>query len=186
MAAVAARAQQTVFQIDPSQTSVKFTLGDVLHTVHGTFQVEHGNLHFDRASGKLSGEIVVDAKSGASGSGMRDRKMHKEVLESERYPEISFRPDRVVGAVAIQGKSSVKVHGAFRIHGTDREIDVPAEVDISANHWTAAVHFTIPYAKWGMKNPSTLFLRVDDSVQIDLSMAGNAGQQDAATSGASQ
>ena len=52
--------------------------------------------------------------------GMRDRKMHKEVLESERYPEISFRPDRVEGPVASQGKSSVKVHGMFRIHGVDR------------------------------------------------------------------
>jgi polyisoprenoid-binding protein YceI len=85
---------------------------------------------FDPASGKLSGEIVVDAKSGESGSGMRDRKMHKEILESERYPEITFRPDRIEGAVANQGKSSVKVHGMFSIHGVDREIMVPPEVDM--------------------------------------------------------
>jgi polyisoprenoid-binding protein YceI len=105
---------------------------------------------------------------------MRDRKMHKEILESERYPEISFRPDKIEGAVASQGKSSVKVHGMFNIHGVDREITVPAEVEMSAGHWTAAVHFTVPYAKWGMKNPSTLFLRVNDSVEIDLTAAGNA------------
>ena len=58
------------------------------------FKLKHGALQLDPA-GKISGEIVVDATSGDSGSGMRDRKMHKEVLESERYPEISFRPDRV-------------------------------------------------------------------------------------------
>jgi polyisoprenoid-binding protein YceI len=166
-------AAQTTFQLDPAQTSVKFTLGDVLHTVHGTFNLEHGSLQFDPSSGKLSGEIVVDAKSGASGSGMRDRKMHKEVLESAKYPEISFRPDRIEGTVSGQGKSSVKVHGMFRIHGIDREIDVPAEVEIFPDRWTATVHFTVPYAKWGMKNPSTLFLRVDDSVQIDLALAGS-------------
>ncbi len=103
---------------------------------------------------------------------MRDRKMHKEVLESERYPEISFRPDRVEGAVAVQGKSSVKIHGMFRIHGVDREIEVPAEVEMAPGRWTAMIHFTVPYAKWGMKNPSNLFLRVDDSVQIDLAAAG--------------
>jgi len=50
---------------------------------------------------------------------MRDRKMHKEVLESERYPEIAFRPDKIEGAVASQGKSSVKVHGMFNIHGVE-------------------------------------------------------------------
>ncbi len=116
---------------------------------------------------------MVDARSGESGSGMRDRKMHKEILESEQYPEIAFRPDKIEGTVASQGKSSVKVHGMFSIHGVDREIMVPAEVEMSADHWAATVHFTIPYAKWGMKNPSTLFLRVNDTVEIDLVAAGS-------------
>ena len=171
-----AAAQQVTLDLDPAQTSVKFTLGDVLHTVHGTFQLKRGALQFDPASGKISGEIVVDAKSGDSGSGTRDRKMHKEVLESQRYPEISFSPDRVEGPVASEGKSTVKVHGMFRIHGTEKEITVPADVEMSGDHWSATVHFPIPYAKWGMKNPSTLFLRVSDTVEIDLAASGTAAQ----------
>lgn len=173
--------QETAFQLDPAQTSVKFTLGDVLHTVHGTFHLKRGALQLEAASGKMSGEIVVDAKSGESGSGMRDRKMHKEVLESERYPEIAFRPEKIEGTVASQGKSSLKVQGMFSIHGVDREITVPAEVEMSADHWTATVHFTIPYAKWGMKNPSTLFLRVNDSVEIDLVAAGSVAKRTTAS-----
>jgi polyisoprenoid-binding protein YceI len=169
---ISAAAQEQTFQIDPAQSSVKFTLGDVLHTVHGTFAMKHGELQVQPA-GKVSGEIVVDAASGNSGSGMRDRKMHKEVLESARYPEIDFRPDRFDGDIAPQGKSSVMVHGMFSIHGTTREITVPAQVERDGDHWTANVHFTIPYAKWGMKNPSTLFLKVSDNVEIDLSAAGS-------------
>src|ERR1700683_5673736 len=119
---IAAAAQGAALQLDPSQTSVKFTLGDILHTVHGTFHLKRGAVELDPASGKISGEIVVDAKSGASGSAMRDRKMHSEILESERYPEISFRPDRIEGAVALQGKSHVRVHGIFSIHGEDHEL----------------------------------------------------------------
>jgi polyisoprenoid-binding protein YceI len=180
--AIFAAAEDRAFQLDPEQTSVKFTLGDVLHTVHGTFRLKRGALQFDPASGKMSGEIVVDAKSGESGSGTRDRKMHKEVLESERYPEIVFHPDKIEGAVAREGKSSVKVHGMFSIHGVDREIAVPAEVEMSADHWTASVHFTVPYTKWGMKNPSTLFLRVNDSVEIDLIAAGSVARRSAASS----
>jgi polyisoprenoid-binding protein YceI len=170
---LSAAAQQSSLQVDPARTSVNFTLGDVLHTVHGTFQLKRGALQLDSSAGKLTGEIVVDAKSGASGSGTRDRKMHREVLESEKYPEISFRPDRFEGQVATAGKSSVKVHGSFGIHGVEREITVPAEVEMSADHWAAAVHFTVPYEKWGMKNPSTLFLRVNNSVEIDLTAAGS-------------
>jgi len=164
-------AQERDFQLDPAQTSVKLTVADVLHTVYGTFKLKQGALQLD-PSGQVSGEIVVDAKSGNTSNGMRDRKMHREVLESDRYPEISFRPDRIEGQVAHSGKSTVMVHGIFGIHGVDREISVPAQVEIDADHWTAKVHFTIPYQKWGMKNPSTLFLRVSDTVEIDLEAGG--------------
>jgi len=134
--------------------------------------LKQGSLRLDRASGKLAGEVVVDTKSGESGSGMRDRKMHREILESDRYPEIIFRPDRLDGAVAPQGKSQVHVHGIFSIHGADHELTVPADVEMFADHWNATLHFAVPYAKWGMKNPSTVFLRVNDSVDIDLTAAG--------------
>lgn len=164
-------AQDADYQFDPAQSSVKFTLADVLHTVRGTFKLKQGDLQVS-ADGETSGQIVVDAASGDSGSGMRDHKMHKEVLESARYPEISFRPDRIEGPVSSSGKSSVMIHGTFNIHGADREIAVPAQVETDADHWTATVHFTIPYQKWGMKNPSTLFLRVNDTVEIDLVAAG--------------
>jgi polyisoprenoid-binding protein YceI len=164
-------AQDAEYRLDPSQTSVKFTLGDVLHTVHGTFKLKQGSLQLE-PDGKISGQIVVDAGSGDSGSGIRDRKMNKEVLESGSYPVIAFRPDRIEGAVASSGKSSVQVHGMFSIHGVDREITVPAQVETSGEQWTATVHFTVPYQKWGMKNPSTLFLRVSDTVEIDLVASG--------------
>ena len=175
---VLAAAQGADYRIDPAQSSVKFTLGDVLHTVRGMFKVKQGELQVE-PDGKVSGQIVVDAGSGDSGSGMRDRKMQKEVLESALYPEIAFRPDRIDGTVAGSGKSSVLVHGMFNIHGVDREITVPAQVETSGEQWTATVHFTVPYQKWGMKNPSTLFLRVSDTVEIDLVAAGTVVRRSA-------
>ena len=168
---VLAQAQDADYRVDPGRSSVKFTLGDVLHTVRGTFRVKQGGLKIE-SDGKVSGQIVVDAGSGDSGSGMRDSKMHKEILESARYPEVAFRPDRIDGAVASSGKSSVLIHGLFNVHGVDHEITVPAQVETSGEQWSATVHFTVPYQKWGMKNPSTLFLRVGDTVEIDLVASG--------------
>jgi polyisoprenoid-binding protein YceI len=180
-AAISSAAQGAAFQVDPGQCSIKFTVDAVLHTVHGTFKVKHGALQLE-PSGKMSGEIVVDAASGDSGSGMRDRKMHNEVLESTRYPEISFRPDRIEGTVPSPGRAAVMVHGIFSMHGTSREIMVPASLDTAGDRWTANVHFTVPYAKWGMKNPSTLFLKVSDSVEIDLAAVGSVVRNTAASS----
>lgn len=168
----AASAQELALRFDPQQTSVNFALGDVLHTVRGTFALKEGSLSLDRASGKLSGAIVIDAKTGASGNSMRDRKMHREVIESDRFPEISFHPDRVQGTVAPQGISTVSLHGSFSIHGADHEITVPAQVQMLPDRWNASLHFSIPYVKWGMKNPSTLFLKVSESVEIDVKTAG--------------
>jgi polyisoprenoid-binding protein YceI len=179
-------AQLEDFKIDPQKTSVKFGLDAVLHNVSGTFQLKPSVLQFDPASGRISGEISVDAKSGATGNTMRDRKMHKDVLESDRYPDIQFAPDRVAGTVARSGKSSVMVHGTFRIHGVDREITVPAVVEMAPDFWNATIHFTVPYTKWGMKNPSNLFLHVSDSVEIDLTMAGNIVQHDTAAHDSAQ
>ncbi len=183
---IAAIAQQTTLQLDPTATKLTFTLDASLHVVHGSFQVKSTALQFDAATGGISGEIAVETRSGETGNGMRDRKMHKDVLESEQYTEIVFRPDHIEGPVASSGKSSVRVHGMFGIHGVEREITVPANIEMSGDRWSATTHFTIPYAKWGMKNPSTLFLRVSDSVEIDLMAAGSKARSNASNHGASQ
>jgi polyisoprenoid-binding protein YceI len=187
--ATAATAQELILRCDPAQTAADFTLGDALHTVKGTFNSnrdelrvdpesrraprEACELRFDPTSGKVGGEIAFDATTGRSGNQSRDRKMHKEVLESARYPEIAFRPDRVDGKVLPGGTSTVQIHGMFAIHGAEHEITVPVEVKLEADRWSASAHFPVPYAKWGMKNPSVLFLRVGDSVDIELHAAGS-------------
>ncbi len=154
--------------IDPAQTKVEFTLASLLHTVHGDFHLKRGTLSFDPRSGKASGELVVDATSGESGSPARDKRMHAAILESAQYPEIAFRPDRVDGKVAPEGKSQVQLHGLFTIHGVAHEILFPATVDAAGGQYTVAGTFEVPYVRWGMKNPSTLLLRVSDKVEITI------------------
>lgn len=161
-------AHDTALEIDPDRTRVEFTVGDVLHTVHGTFVLTRGNIRFDTATGKASGELVVDATSGDSGSSARDKRMHSHILESDLYREIVFRPDRVEGKIVSQGNSQVQLHGMFTIHGADHEITLPVDVDAADGQFTASAHFFIPYVKWGMKNPSTLLLRVSDKVELTI------------------
>lgn len=165
-------AQEMILRSEPQQTAADFTLSDALHTVHGSFQEKRGEIHFDPASGNVSGEIVFDATSGNSGSAGRDRKMHQNVLDSARYPEISFRLDHVEGKLSPSGDSTVQIHGMFGIHGAEHEITVPVAVKFASDHWEASAHFQVPYVKWGMKNPSILFLRVGDTVDIDFRAAG--------------
>ena len=169
-----ASSQEIALDLDPAKTTVQFTLGASLHTVHGSFKLKRGAIRFDPATGKIAGEAVVDATSGESGSEGRDRRMHAQILDSARYPEIVFTPDRVEGAVARQGPSQVQVHGTIRIHGAEHEITLPVHVEMTgmANGGvTAKIHFTIPYVKWGLKDPSTFLLHVSDKLDIDIAAA---------------
>jgi polyisoprenoid-binding protein YceI len=165
-------AQTERVQLDAAATHVNWTLSDVLHTVRGTFKVSSADLWFDPATGKSGGRIVVDARSGDSGSSARDSRMHKNILESGKYPDITFAPDRVEGTVNLQGNSDVKLHGAFTIHGGTHEVLMSVKSQMHEGKLTATIAFPVPYVQWGMKNPSTLFLRVKDTVEIEIQAVG--------------
>jgi len=172
-AAPKSSAAELVLGIDPVQSKVHWTLGTTLHTVHGTFAFKNGTIQLDPASGKANGEIGVYATSGDSGNDGRDKKMHKDVLESGKYAEIIFRPNRVEGKIAPQGSFSVQVHGVFVLHGREHELTVPVQAEFLGNHWAGSAKFNVPFIDWGLKNPSNFFLKVNHTVEIELELKGS-------------
>jgi polyisoprenoid-binding protein YceI len=169
----AADAQQQIqLKLQPANTHIDWTLGDVLHTVQGTFQLKSGTIMFDPTTGEASGQIVVDATSGNSGNGTRDSKMKKEILETARYPDIVFVPKHVSGFAAGQESFTVQVAGNFTIHGGTHELTLTLPIVVKNTAVEAHSKFDVPYVDWGMKNPSTLFLKVDKTVQISISAVG--------------
>jgi polyisoprenoid-binding protein YceI len=174
-------AEEIGIDLNPSRTSVTFTLGDVLHTVHGAFKLKRGNVRFDPGTGKAGGEIVVDVASGDSGNDARDRRMHKDILESAKYPEAVFIPDHFTGTVAAEGESRIDAHGMFQFHGTNHEMTLPFLVHNHNGELSATADFVIPYVRWGLKNPSTFVLRVSDKVQMHIQASGSMQPSGAAT-----
>ncbi|PYT39305.1 MAG: YceI family protein [Acidobacteria bacterium] len=166
-------ANEIILGIDPVQSKVHWTLESTVHTVHGSFAFKKGNLQVDTSTGKASGEIIVDATSGNSGNDGRDKKMHKEVLESGKYAEVIFRPDHVEGKITPQGISNVQVHGLFVLHGSEHELTVPVQAEFAGDHWTGTAKFNVPFIDWGLKNPGNFFLRVNHSVEIELELKGS-------------
>ena len=166
-------ANEIILGIDPVQSKVHWTLESTVHTVHGSFAFKKGNLQVDTSTGKASGEIIVDATSGNSGNDGRDKKMHKEVLESGKYAEVIFRPDHVEGKITPQRISNVQVHGLFVLHGSEHELTVPVQAEFAGDHWTGTAKFNVPFIDWGLKNPGNFFLRVNHSVEIELKLKGS-------------
>jgi polyisoprenoid-binding protein YceI len=142
--------------------------------VHGTFNVKRGAVHFNPETGRAGGEIVVLASSGESGNGSRDSRMHKEILETAKYPDVVFHPSQVEGKVLQSGAFDVKLHGIFSIHGTEHELTAPVHAELAGDHWKGTARFEVPYVAWGIKDPSSFLLKVKKVVNVEIEMSGDA------------
>jgi len=162
-----------VLMIDQAHSTLHWTLDSTLHMVHGTFALKRGEVTVDPASGKASGEIVADATSGQTGNDSRDKKMHQEILETPRFPEIVFRVSQIEGLTAPLAKAHLKLHGTFLIHGTQHDMTVPADAEFAGDHFSGTANFVVPYIDWGIKNPSNFLLKASPTVDVSLELSGS-------------
>lgn len=165
-------AREIELELDPAQSKVYFSVDSSLHAVHGTFSLKSGAVQFDPESGKAGGEILVSAASGESGNSSRDQRMHREILETSKYPDAIFRPEQIEGTVARSGNSEVKLHGVILLHGQEHEVVAAVHAELASDRWKGTAKFDVPYIQWGIKDPSNWILKVKPVVHVELEMAG--------------
>jgi polyisoprenoid-binding protein YceI len=110
--------------------------------------------------------------------------MHKEILESAKYPEATFTPNKISGQFNAAGASTMQVSGIFRLHGTDHLVSLTFPVLVNGDSITLKTHMVIPYVAWGLKNPSTFILRVSDKLDLNINATGHLNSGPAQASAA--
>lgn len=168
-------AEEKVLTLAPETTKIGFFLEATGHDVEGHLHLQKGQIAFDPVSGTASGEIAIDLKRAETGNEKRDKKMHGEVLETERYPLIVFKPERIEGNVAVSGKSTFDLVGTVSIHGSEHPLTLPTSVTIDGNQVSAETRFPVPYVEWGMDDPSVFVLRVAKQVEVTITATGTLG-----------
>jgi polyisoprenoid-binding protein YceI len=171
-----------MLKLDPANTRITFTLKGNAHNTEGSFKLRRGEIMVDPDTGKTHGIIVVDATSGRTGIIMRDNRMRDSILEAQRYPDISFIPRQAQGHPFPHGVFVVKVSGTFLLHGAQHDATLEVAINRKGDDFTATSRFEIPYVAWGVKDPSLLFLRVDQRVQVEVTTSGHATWLPAAVS----
>jgi polyisoprenoid-binding protein YceI len=161
-------------ELDTSQTALNVRFGATLQTVRGTLGPVSGMLEFDDQVGNPArGEVVVDLLSADTGVDRRDRKMHRKILETDRYPRAVYRLERLdLTAPLRDGRNTIQLHGALDFHGRVHPLSLLAEVAVRGQRLTARATTTIPYVAWGLDDPSYLLLRVAKEVKVEVQAAG--------------
>jgi polyisoprenoid-binding protein YceI len=154
--------------LDPANTAIHWTLNTTVHTVHGTFKLKSGYIRIDPTTGDASGQIVIDAATGESGDSARDSRMHGVILESPKYPTITFRPTHVEGKIDLTAPGSLTVNGILNLHGQDHPMQIAVNLHPRDRVIASQSHFTIPFVAWGLKDPSTFIFRTEKTVTLDI------------------
>ncbi|MBW4037635.1 MAG: YceI family protein [Acidobacteria bacterium] len=167
-----ALAQHSTFTVNPGASKVNMTLKTNHDNVLGSFHIQSGAIQYDNSAHTMAGSVVVAAGSGDTGNQSRDKKMDKDILETQKYTTVTFAPRSYTGNIAPSGDSTIQVTGVITLLGNPHDITIPMQIHIDANNATAKASFPIPYVQWGLKDPSFFVLKAQKEVDIDLNLAG--------------
>jgi polyisoprenoid-binding protein YceI len=99
----------------------------------------------------------------------------REVLDAERYPEITWRSERVTLDPAAGAGAKVRgtMHGALTLHGATRPVDVPFDAELQPAGWRVRGRVRFKQSDFGIAPVTTMggTVGVKDAVEIDLDVA---------------
>ena len=167
-----ATAAERQLTLDPGASKTSFTLGATMHTVHGTVRLARGSVLFGAVPGPASGEVVAEATTAETGNDKRDKKMHKDVLESAAHSEVVLSVQRLEGQLPSAGTGNLTVHGTLRLLGKDHPVQLPVEVQVDGDRVEVKAEFEVPYVEWGLKDPSKFVMRVQKHVTVTVEASG--------------
>ena len=96
-----------------------------------------------------------------------DRELREIVLETNKYPEISFKSSEVTVNLS-GGQIQAKIGGDLTLHGVTRHIVIPTEVTVSGSTLRARGEFTINRSDYNVKATSAFHgtVRVRDNLKF--------------------
>lgn len=144
---------QLVYRIDTSQSLVRYEVterfaGRDLSTAVGTTRQIAGDILIDRDDPSRSqlGTIVINVEQFESDSSLRDRRIRREFLESERYPESTFVATDFVNlsaSVEEQTPYSFDIIGDLTVKETTQTVTWTATVTLDGDRLTGTASTTI-------------------------------------------
>lgn len=101
-----------------------------------------------------AGSLVVVDKVSDSDRIKIETTMRRDVLETEKHPDIVFRSTRVEGMKTQEGQYQVKIWGDLTLHGVTRSIVIGSSIAFASDHLRARGSFAINQSEYNIKRVS--------------------------------
>jgi polyisoprenoid-binding protein YceI len=97
------------------------------------------------------------------------------VLETAKFPEITFKSTEVTGKLTAAGHYEAKIGGDLMLHGVTRHIVIPADVSLEGNKLRARGEFTINRGDYNVKATSAMngTIRVRDKLKFTFDIVAH-------------
>jgi polyisoprenoid-binding protein YceI len=107
-----------------------------------------------------------------------ERFMRREVLEVERYPDITFASTEVTGAAAGAGSYRVTIKGSLTLHGASHPQQIEAQVNVMGDRLTANGQCTVRQSDYAIKPVSIAggTLKLKDGIDLSFDIVARAKQ----------
>jgi polyisoprenoid-binding protein YceI len=104
-----------------------------------------------------------------------NKELREIVLETEKYPEITFGSTNITGKLVSPGVFDAKVEGDLTMHGVTRHIVLPAEVTLVGNDLRAKGEFRVDRSDFKVKATSAFhgLVRVRDNLKFTFDLVGH-------------
>jgi polyisoprenoid-binding protein YceI len=105
--------------------------------------------------------------------GIINKELNEIVLETAKYPEITFRSANIVGSVK-NGAIEAQVTGDITLHGVTRRITIPATVTVDGDTFRAKGEFSLNRKKFGVNATSAFhgFVKVRHTLKFEFDIIG--------------
>lgn len=175
IAAVLSLLPTGTFAIDPAASHVEFFVRDnrggfpgVVRDVEATAAVREQGETF-----AADVDVRIDARTIATGIGLRDVQMRRDFLTTDRFPFITFHGNAVPidrpGALAFRAV----LRGSLTIKDTTRDIEIPVRVIALRDVYLVEGKVTIRMSDFRIPIPRFLFFVAEDPVEITLNVRFN-------------
>jgi polyisoprenoid-binding protein YceI len=155
-----AEVQQRVYRIDPARSVVRYTVEEIFvgqggNTAVGTTNTIAGDILIDPThyANSQVGTIVINIEQFTSDSGLRDRRIRREYLESSTYPEAVFVPRDLMdfpATITEGGETAFRMTGDLTIKATTAPVTWDVTAVLNGDTLTGTASTTILMSDYGV------------------------------------